>query len=180
MRGVEQLGFDAAGARQPLGNADVVHVQLADERQRAGADEAELGERERDRVIGAHRRADDAAIGVDARRHVDGEHRAAMGAHAGDGVARAAGLDRSRQAGAEERVDDDVVAMEQRGRRVGDLHARALGGVEAGARIARDLAALTDERDGHFGAARVQMASDDEAIAAVVAGAAEGDDARLG
>ena len=53
-----------------------------------------------------------------------------------------------------------------------------LAGVEVDLGVALDLVALADERDDDVGAAVGQVARDHEAVAAVVARAAEDDDAR--
>ena len=127
---LEELGLDAPLARQLLRDADVDDVQPADQRLLLGADQPELGEREGDRVIGAHARADDAAIGVEPRRHVDGDDRAAVRAHARDDVARGARADRASQPRAVDGVDDEIVAMQRRLVGVEDTHVRLGAGVE--------------------------------------------------
>ena len=120
-----------------------------------------------DRPIALPRRA------VEPARNIDGDHRDSAGVHRFNEFGRFA-IERTRKSGAEERVDHDIHALQRIGRcRANGQRpaARHLGGV------ALQCGAISEKEDADVEAAIAQMTGRDEAVAAVVAGAAEHDDA---
>ena len=131
--------------------------------------------------VGLEDRADElAGIGRQPRRQIDRDHRRLGGVDVGDDRLVQAG-ERPAEPGADDGVDDDVGGGDLRAvqlprLRVDDLddrQAEPADDVEVEPGVATDVGERADDVDGHLDTALVQRAGDDEAIAAVVAGAAQ-------
>ena len=138
---------------------------------------AELGGVEGDREVGAHRDSLDLpGGGVDAGGDVGGHHRRVT---AVDRLDREIGgrPRRPLEAGAEDRVDDDPGALEGGREPAGlDLAGGGVDAVEVGGGIGRELVSRPQQERLDLMAGARQVAGGDEAVATVVALAA--DDAR--
>ena len=159
------------------GNADIGHgngaaVEPAGKQQMTGF----LAE-ERDRASrayrGAHHRARRA---VDAARQIDGDHRRGVCIHRFDHRA-CEPLDRPVEAGAEQRVDDEIGAIESAGCGRHDWTVPLFCG-ERG--VALEPARLADQQYVHRVAARGEQPRRDKAIAAVITGPGNHNDAAGG
>ena len=156
--------------------ADVGDDHLARLLLRRRQDERQLRRAERD----GDRRLDAIAdqvrgVGRHPRRQVDRDDRNPAGVQVGDDRL-VQPIERAAEAGPEQRVDDQIVPgnlgeMQLPLSLVVDLDdgdAEAAENLEVDARIALDLAHLSDDEDGCLDAALMQRARDDEAVAAVV------------
>jgi len=171
-----------------IGNADVGDDHVAGVRFGRRQHQRQLGCAERHRDRGFDRCADlVGGIGAHPRWQVDRHDRHAGLVDVGDDSLHEAG-ERRRQAGAEDRIDDQIVsgnlgAVELPRLFVGDLH-HGLSDVaedrQIGARVAFHFAERADDEDRHVEAALLQRAGHHEAVAAVVALAADDGDAALG
>ena len=132
-------------------------------------------------MLGFDRLADRiAGIGRQAGRQIDGDDRNARRVDVGDHAFDQAG-DRRVEAGAEDRVDDEravadlgeVQLPRLAVRDFDDGQAEAAENLEIDPRVAADVGDRADEEHRHVDAALHQRARDDEAVAAVVAAAAQ-------
>ena len=120
----------------------------------------------------AHHRAGRA---IDAAGQIDRDHRAAGGVHRLDHRPRRPGHF-AVEASTEQRIDDKTAAGELLGRGRIDRTLPALGGNR---RIAAQFAFVADEADAHLKVSVLgQMPRRHEAVAAIVAGPGDDDDAR--
>ena len=152
-----------------------------------GRTSGSFGRRERHRQAGLDRVADRLRrIGRQAGRQIDRDHRDARRVDVGDDAFDQAG-ERRVEAGAEDRVHDqravaDFGKVQLPRLAVGDLddgQAEAAEDLEVDPRVAADLGDAADEEHRDVDAALQERARDDEAVAAVVAAAAEHGDLPL-
>ncbi len=169
-------------------NPDVGNHEIAAERVRGRQDERDLRRGQRHR----HRRFDGLAFDLvrvrrHARRQVDGDDRDAQPVHVGDDRLEQP-RHRSVEARADDRVDNQValgdLAEVQLPLLCGrDLHHRqtdAAEDLEVDAGIAPHVADAAEQKDGGLDAALRERPRDDEAVAAVVAAAAQDADLARG
>ena len=148
--------------------------------------QADFGVAERDGEVGGNgARVDGAGVGVDAGRQVDGDEprRLRPGAELTDALQylRQVRFDGARWPGAEEGVDDQLGVGEEavEGGEAGVVF--GVGDVDFALDELGEVgvvgAAFCQQVDARFGAPVVQVAGRDEAVAAVVAGTGQDDDA---
>ena len=166
-----------------VGDDDVARLRLAWRQH-----ERKLRRRQRHRHRGANALADRlGVIGRQAARQIDGDDRNARGVDVGGDRFHHAG-ERRLEAGAEDRVDDEVALGDFReveipGLLVGNLddgQAQTAEDLEVQPRIALDGRHRRDDEHRDVDAALMQRARDDEAVAAVVAGPAQHGDLPVG
>ena len=169
--------------------ADVHHLERADERPAGIEPLSALGMAEGHGEVGAHCAARDlACVGMHAGRQIHRHHPRAGVVEVAQGLGRACdqALEADARAGAEQRVEREVPARarsEQPPQRLlradlGDTRPLALQAIEMDARLAAHALALPDEPDVDLGAAGAQMARSHEAVAAVVSRATQHNDAQ--
>ena len=156
------------------GDTDVSERHLAAKLTARQQEMAGLAAEERHRP----RRRDDrtgrrACRAIETARHVDRQHRNARRVDGGNRVGGGAS-DRSREARAKQPVDDEVAVPDRRCR---DRLARAAPARRHRCGIALERTPVTDQCEAHAVALLCQPPSRDEAIAAIVAGAGEDEDA---
>jgi hypothetical protein len=162
-------------------NPDVRDHEIARVRVRRRKDQRDLRRRERHRHRGLDGGSvDGGAVGRETRGQVDRDNRHAQAVQVGDDGLEKPG-ERTAEAGAEDRVDDEIAVRELarvqlpllRARDLDHGHADAAEHLEVRARVAADLGHAPQQKDGGVDAALHERARDHEPVAAVVATAAD-------
>jgi hypothetical protein len=160
---------------------DVGNHHVAGDVFRRRQDQGHLGRRQGDGEVGLQHRPDEfTGVGRQTRRQVDGDHRRAGGVDVGD-HRFVQPAERPAEPGPDDGVDDHVGRRHLRTvqfprLRVGQFdnrNAEPADDVEVDSGVAADVGQSADHVDGGVDAALLEGARDDEAVAAVVAGAAQ-------
>ena len=184
--GVEPFELRLLFADRFVGDADRDDLPVSGEGRSRLESQRELGPAEGVGPAGVHRAAvDGRTVGVDSRRQVDRDDVEAEAFQLFDDLASQAAR-AAHDSGAEHRVDDERRPVEQaprpapgRGvRSLDDRDFRFPRGLEVGRGIALEPIGRAEEDDVNVDTATDQVACDDEAVAAVVALAAQNDSPR--